>query len=234
MNRLLIIGDILFVVFLAVFLLTTNIRLVVNAPKLYSYGFDKYDIERTTGIERLELIDAGRQIREYFNNNVDRLDVRIFVNGIKRSIYGGRETTHMVDVKNLVRKVYQLQYMALVYIVFFFTTGVILLRIRGFSKIVNLTFLTGLFTIIAFVALSLLMFFGFDRLFIAFHLISFSNDLWQLDPSRHMLIAMFPQNFFFDATLIVAGLTIIESVILIVLRPLLRRLRIYNFRLQSS
>ena len=124
--------------------------------------------------------------------------------------------------------------MSLVYIVIFFTTGVILLRIRGFSKILNLTFLTGLFTIIAFVALSLLMFFGFDRLFIAFHLISFSNDLWQLDPSRHMLIAMFPQNFFFDATLIVAGLTIIESVILIVLRPLLRRLRIYNFRLQGS
>ena len=79
-----------------------------------------------------------------------------------------------------------------------------------------------------------MMFFGFDRLFIAFHLISFSNDLWQLDPSRHMLIAMFPQNFFFDATLIVAVLTVIESVILIVMRPLVKRSRIYNFRLKGS
>ena len=234
MKRLLIIGDVLFVGFLAVFLLTTNIRLVVNAPTLYSYGFDKYDIELRTGIERSELIDAGRQIREYFNNNMNMLDVRIFINGIKRSIYGEREVMHMVDVKNLVRKVYQIQYLSLAYIVMFSTIGVLMLRAKFFSKIMNLTFLTGLFTIIIFVTLSLLMVFGFDRLFIAFHLISFSNDLWQLDPRRHMLIAMFPQNFFFDATLMVAGLTVIESVILIVLRPLVRRLRIYNFRLRNS
>ena len=57
---------------------------------------------------------------------------------------------------------------------------------------------------------------GFDRLFLAFHLISFSNDLWQLDPRRDYLIAMFPQGFFFDATMLIALAVILEAVALVV------------------
>ena len=53
--------------------------------------------------------------------------------------------------------------------------------------------------------------------FLMFHLISFSNDLWQLDPSRHYLIAMFPQNFFFDATVAIAIATIFEALLLTLL-----------------
>ena len=52
---------------------------------------------------------------------------------------------------------------------------------------------------------------GFDRLFLAFHIVSFSNDLWQLDPRRHMLLAMFPEGFFFDATMLIALLTVVAA-----------------------
>ena len=37
-----------------------------------------------------------------------------------------------------------------------------------------------------------------------FHLISFTNDLWILDPRRDYLIMMFPQGFFFDSTMFIA------------------------------
>ena len=40
--------------------------------------------------------------------------------------------------------------------------------------------------------------FNFDRLFLQFHLLSFSNDLWLLDPSRDYLIMLFPQGFWYD------------------------------------
>ena len=57
-----------FLVAVPVFLITTNVRWVINTPLLYSYGFNKYDIPDRTGIERDELLSAGRQIRDYFNN----------------------------------------------------------------------------------------------------------------------------------------------------------------------
>ena len=58
-----------------VLLITTNVRWVINAPVLYSYGFDRYDIPARTGIERSELLSAARQIRDYFNDDEDFLVV---------------------------------------------------------------------------------------------------------------------------------------------------------------
>ena len=50
----------------------------------------------------------------------------------------------------------------------------------------------------------------FTWVFTQFHLLSFANDLWQLDPFRHYLLLLFPERFFLEATLFIALLTIIE------------------------
>ena len=54
---------------------------------------------------------------------------------------------------------------------------------------------------------------NFDQLFLQFHLFSFTNELWQLDPTKDYLIMLFPQGFFYDAAifcaLATAGLAII-------------------------
>lgn len=36
----------------------------------------------------------------------------------------------------------------------------------------------------------------FNKYFTYFHLIFFSNDLWQLDPRTDLMIQMLPENFF--------------------------------------
>ena len=36
----------------------------------------------------------------------------------------------------------------------------------------------------------------FESLFLAFHYVSFSNDLWLMDPNTDLMIAMMPQEFF--------------------------------------
>ena len=48
---------------------------------------------------------------------------------------------------------------------------------------------------------------GFDSAFRQFHLLFFTNDLWQLS-SRDGLIQLFPQRFFFDTTLLIGGVTL--------------------------
>ncbi|MCH8870389.1 MAG: hypothetical protein IIC85_11810, partial [Chloroflexi bacterium] len=40
---------VLFIVLVPVFLITTSVRLVINFPGLYSYGFEKYNIPEYTG-----------------------------------------------------------------------------------------------------------------------------------------------------------------------------------------
>ena len=65
---------------------------------------------------------------------------------------------------------------------------------------------------------------GFDRLFLAFHLISFANDLWQLDPTRDYLLAMFPEAFFFDATMLIALAASVQALLLVAIAVAVPRL----------
>jgi integral membrane protein (TIGR01906 family) len=50
----------------------------------------------------------------------------------------------------------------------------------------------------------------FESLFIRFHMLSFSNDLWQLDPRTDYLLILYPQAFWLDTTLRIAWITLIQ------------------------
>ncbi len=204
----------LFIACIPVFLVTSNVRWVINAPFLYSYGFDKYMVAERTGIERDELIRAGAAFREYFNNDEEILEVRVVQHGVLRSIYNDREIAHMTDVKGLVRGVWMLHVATGGYIGFFLLGGALLFRRRWIGMAGDLLGRGGLLTLglVAVVGLAALV--GFDRLFLAFHLVSFSNDLWQLDPNRDVLLMMFPEGFFFDATMWIVGSTVVEALLL--------------------
>jgi integral membrane protein (TIGR01906 family) len=205
---------VVFVACIPVFLVTSNVRWVINAPFLYSYGFDKYDIPERTGIERDELIKAGAAFRDYFNNDDDVLDVRVVQDGVLRSIYNAREIAHMSDVKVLVKGVWDLHTATGGFIGAFLLVGALLYRRRWIGMAARFVGWGGLTTLGLLVVAGLIAIVGFDRLFLAFHLISFSNDLWQLDPRRDMLLMMFPQGFFLDATLWIVGSTILQTLAL--------------------
>ena len=212
----------LFVAAVPVFLIATNTRLVINAPFLYSYGFDAYDIPSVTGISRSELLSAGKQIRDYFNNDEEFLDVRVVQNDVSLSLYTEREVLHMKDVKGLVRGVYAVQWLTGLYLLGYAAGGLYFGR-RAFLPQLGRRLAVGGAVTLGLAALAGVgVLAGFDRLFLAFHLVSFSNDLWQLDPRRHYLLAMFPQGFFLDATIWIAVATIVEALLLAALPFALR------------
>jgi len=57
---------------------------------------------------------------------------------------------------------------------------------------------------------------GFDSVFLKFHQLSFANDFWQLDPRTDYLVRIFPQDFWFDATLWVVVRAIAGALLLTV------------------
>jgi uncharacterized membrane protein len=54
-----------------------------------------------------------------------------------------------------------------------------------------------------------------------FHQIAFRNDLWQLDPDRDYLIMLFPEPFWYTATIRMAVTIALETVVIALLGGLL-------------
>jgi integral membrane protein (TIGR01906 family) len=213
------------VLVIPIFLITSNVRWVINAPFLYSYGFDHYRIPERTGIERAELLKAGRQLRDYLNNGEEFVDVRVAVGGVTRSLYNEREVLHMRDVKGLVQGVYWIQVACAAFIGLFIVAGLVHARRRFLPHLARYVAIGGILTVVLVALVALASLAGFDRLFLTFHQVGFSNDLWQLDPTRDYLLMMFPEGFFFDATMWIAGSTVVEGIILAMAPFAFRRFR---------
>ena len=205
----------LIIICVPLLLITTNVRIVLNSATMYDYGFNKYKIEKYTGIEFEQLQAAGQQIRDYFNNDLEQITINISLHGDNiPNLFNEREILHMYDVKNLVKMVYMVQ----LYSAILLSAGCVFMLFNSFTNrgILALKYIGrgGVFTFSLVIAVSILAIIGFDRLFLFFHLVSFSNDLWVLDPRHDYLIAMFPQGFFFDCTVVIAFLTLVEGGIL--------------------
>ena len=226
-----------FVALLPVFLIAANVSLVTNTSPLYSYGFNRYknQIDYYLDISDDELRSAGRQIRDYFNNDEEFLAVNVIVGGVRvRNLYNDREVIHMKDVKGLVQAVDLIWKLSGLYLLGYAMVGFILWRRSFLRPLGRYVAIAGGVTLglVALVGLGSLA--GFDRLFLAFHQVSFSNDFWLLDPRKDALIAMFPQGFFFDATILIVGLIIVEALLLLAVPMLLARRATRKAALQPS
>ena len=216
----------LIVLIVPLLLVTTNVRLVADSPYLYSYGFQKYGIESVTGIEMGQLELAGEKIRDYFSNDQDYLVIDIERQGQEiKNLYNQREILHMKDVKNLIQLIYSIQIWRLLLFITLILIGFLSIRLRKFSNVIDPISWGGGLTLGIAAVVGILSLFGFQRLFLFFHLVSFDNDLWILDPTRDYLIMMFPQGFFFDATVFIVVLTLGQALLLWVLPRIIRRLR---------
>ena len=208
---------ILFGFVLAIFLISISATFVINTPIFYSFEFNKNNIDEITQIPPDELMRASQQIREYFTNDEQYLNLEVYQNGVLRSIYSEKEISHMKDVKFLIKGVYSFAIISLTIILITVIWGIALNPYQFTTTLVKLLASSAKYILITALILSVLCLLAFQQLFLIFHQISFANDLWILDPSKDYLIIMFPQNFFLEATLFIGMLILIECLILILL-----------------
>ena len=203
-----------FLVALPIFLVLSNVRIAASELAVYGYAFDRYDAEAVTGVGRADLDRAARDIVLYFRDDRDLLDIRVAVEGREQALFTPREVLHMRDVKELMGRAFSAQELALLYVVGYVSVVYLWARERSMRHLARLVALGGGLTVAAFALVAAAVVAGFDDLFRQFHVVSFSNDLWKLDPDRDRLIQMFPRGFWFDATLGVGMLTIVEAALL--------------------
>ena len=94
---------VVFAACLPIFLIAVNVVYVTDSDWLYTYNWWRNGVPDRTGLPISELDSAADQIKEYFKNDTERLDVTVNTSRGEVSLFVERETLHMVDVKDLMR-----------------------------------------------------------------------------------------------------------------------------------
>jgi integral membrane protein (TIGR01906 family) len=151
-----------------------------------------------TGLSQPELAEATRQVQAYFHGG---LPVSLVVQKEwgREPLFSAREQSHLADVRDLMNLAWRVQDAALAYVVLVGVGLIASRRAAGARRLARWLAAGAGFTVAIFVTLGLLALGDFESLWTQFHLLSFSNDLWLLDPRTDYLIRLYPVPFWFDA-----------------------------------
>jgi integral membrane protein (TIGR01906 family) len=200
-----------FVLLLPLLIIGTSLRGLVTDRDFMLRGFRENQVATTTGLDDTQLQRIADAFVSYFQSPPGQIQMQVTAFGQSRPLFNDREVAHMEDVQALIQVFLRLQIVAAAVVIFRLALAVALDRAVvpiGREMLWSAGLMVGLVVIVA--ALSLL---DFDALWTRFHQIAFRNDLWLLDPSTDYLIMLFPEPFWFAATVRIATGVAIQTAI---------------------
>lgn len=157
----------------------------------------RLDVYEETGIAPEALPRVTAVLAGYLRGDLASIDIEEEVFGVRQQVFNEREKAHMEDVLGLFRLERVIRtalFLAgpafLIAAALTARRGLFSLSLGAFKSFVVLLALLGLGAFLLYRSR------GFDDLFIAFHRIFFSNDLWLLNPATDAMIRMLPSAFF--------------------------------------
>ncbi len=198
-----------FVIALAVlgFALIMSIQIVAFSPNTYRYHFKKSesDIVISTGLSYDELIAVSDTLVKYIKGVSPTLDVSLGASDELVEVFSADEKTHLKDIRAIYANLRLLRYLCF----FVLMLSLILVNHKFFKPVLLkvLKIIPALF--VAFIGIATLFAFNFSDSFIRLHELIFSNELWYLDPSKDLLVQMFPEQFFYWMILAVIAISML-------------------------
>ncbi len=176
----------------------TCINAVCFDASYYKEEYAKLGTAEYVGVSEPELFAATDILLGYLKGSPSTLDLPVHANGGQEEYYSEREKQHMVDV----RKLYQ---GAIVVMILCYAVGIVMLlacilvnRKQSFPYVMRGLFWGTLALLVGFGLLAAYVATDFNRFWVQFHELFFTNDLWILDPAVSRMIRMFETQFFFD------------------------------------
>jgi integral membrane protein (TIGR01906 family) len=126
-------------------------------------------------------------------------------------LFNDREVGHMEDVQALIQFFLRMQIIAGVVVAVRLVVAVALDRgvvNLGRDMLISMALMVTLVVLVG-VASAI----NFDALWRLFHQIAFRNNLWLLDPTRDYLIMLFPEPFWFVATIRIATSVAVQTLL---------------------
>jgi integral membrane protein (TIGR01906 family) len=202
-----------FILTIPVALITTNLRIAISEKATYDYAVRHYGAEQASGISEAELIRANGEIRDYLVNHRSGALSPTVTNagGEDEVLFSVRETAHMADVRDLVGTLFTVQLLALALTI---ALGVALLVLWPPRALAAAALYGSVLTAIVLGLASVLALSGFDAAWSQFHVIAFKNDFWELDPVTDHLIQMYPEDFWFDVTMLIGIATLAQALVI--------------------
>lgn len=207
-------ATIAFIFALPVAIVTTDIRVLANAPLVYDYAFDRYNAEEATRLSRADLDATAKALRDYFNNGEKTFYHPVTEDGLQTSVFDAQETRHMADVKQIFVWVNRTQAMSLIYVLVYVVLFFVWAQDGSARQLAGQSLIGLALGTLVIGGIGVVAAFGFDAAFTRFHEIFFTNNDWQLDPQTDHLIQMFPEGFWRDATVALGAMCAIEAALI--------------------
>lgn len=200
------------IISLPALLLTASIAWTVNSLWVYQSGFERHNISLNTNLTDLELQVVARGLIRYFNSSEEYINLTIKKNSQSFQLLNEKEVEHLRDVKELIRLDYKVLLWTFIYALSYI--GISFFWKKDRYRLAQGVFIGSVLTFLLAAALWIGTLSDFDHMFLQFHFISFTNDLWMLDPTKDYLIMLFPRDFWYEAALLCGGVTAGLAIIL--------------------
>ena len=176
-----------------VFTMLVSVFTVVNTNIFYSQQYREISADKSTGVSLDDLDDITTMLLDYLNDKRDNLDMQVEKWGQVKPVFDERETSHMVDVKNLYITFTRVMYTSLI------AAGAILFylfkkdgKAQFFASAVKGYKSALIIAVVLCVVFGVAFTVGFNSFWTLFHQVMFTNDLWLLDPRVSTMINMYP------------------------------------------
>lgn len=207
---------------LATTLLLTSVQVFAFQTGYYEKAYARYGVAETIGASDEDLMQITQNLLDYLKGSRRNLDMQaqIGMKGDETEVFTETEKAHMVDVRWMFRTGFIVRDASLGLFAVCLA-GAWLLRRDGFAKRCAICTLGTLGTVVAgLCVLALWISTDFNATFVRLHEMTFTNDLWLLDPDVHVLINLVPEQFFAgiarDIALTFAACIVLAAVICIV------------------
>jgi integral membrane protein (TIGR01906 family) len=180
------------VIIIPVFILLLVFQIAVFDLGYFEKKFVENNTMEITGLDLDQLVRVSDETLKYLRDERQDLILHEEIDGVEIQVFEENELSHMRDVKTLFINGFLIKnatmfisIVCLIYL-FFKDRKVVYKAIRAGSFLFLL--IIGIIAVMAYI--------DFNGVFIIFHKLLFSNNLWIMDPKEDIMIQMLPLDFF--------------------------------------
>jgi integral membrane protein (TIGR01906 family) len=182
------------------------ITLLLGNSMLYSYHSKTYHQLLAQNTDpSLSQLDRKNIGDAFYQGLTHQKSVQVILENGKQA-FSQKEIIHMLDVAKLLRtlRTFTLILLGMVASLLWFL----------FHQKKRWIFSLPVFSLLVTILFVFLVMITFSSSFTLFHQLSFSNDFWLLDPTKDLLITLFPESFFVITFAKIGFMTLLELVFL--------------------
>ena len=204
-------------------ILSISFEIITFSDWIYTYNWSRNNISNNTGLSITELNHSSNSIKDYFKNDLEKLEIIITQNNNNYHLFKDREIDHMVDVKSIIQSTLLFEKVGGILLIIFLIMLFYNQKLKTIEENIRKIILKSFLLWGAFLSIIIFgMMVNFNYTFILFHKLLFRNDLWILNPRTDFLLMMFPQRFFLEIAIGILLLLFLINILILILGKIIQ------------